>query len=269
MLGADLLRCATQAAHRRGAPDRVSAGLLDAGRARRAVRRRRRVLRARGDRARSGDRRKPARIQQANALLSLTRNALFLAGPAVAGVLVATVGPGMAFAADAVTFAVSAAFLARMRLPRARARPRTTFAAELRTGWREVRGRTWVWTSIAYFSIWNLALGPLFVLGPFVAQKSLGGATSWGVIVACAGVGSLVGAAVALRLRPRRPLATGFLLFGMCALEAGAPRQGLFPTAVVAAAAALGFGPRAFGGALWFTALQGASLPVALACQRL
>jgi len=195
------------------------------------------------------------RIQQANALLSLTRSATFLAGPAVAGVLVATVGPGWAFAVDAATFAVSAVFLARMRLPRAPRAPRASFAAELRAGRREVTGRTWVWTSIAFFSIWNVALGPLFVLGPFVARESMGGAASWGVVVACAGVGSLVGAAAALRLRPRRPLATGLLLFGVCALEPALLARP-FPTAVVAAAAALGFGSAAFGNALWFTALQ-------------
>ena len=197
----------------------------------------------------------PSGIQQANALLSLTRSATFLAGPAVAGVLVAMVGPGWAFAVDAATFAVSAVFLARMRLPRAPRAPRASFAAELRAGRREVTGRTWVWTSIAFFSIWNVALGPLLVLGPLVAQKSLGGAASWGVIVACAGVGSLVGAAAALRLRPRRPLATGLLLFGACALEPALLARP-FPTAVVAAAGAVGFGAAAFGNALWFTALQ-------------
>jgi MFS family permease len=198
---------------------------------------------------------RPDRIQQANALLSLTRNAAFLAGPAVAGVVVATAGPGWAFAVDAATFGVSAAFLAAMRLPEIVRGERKPFVAELRAGWREVRSRKWVWTSIVYFSVWNLATAPLFVLGPFVAKESLGGAESWGLIVTFAGVGSLVGAAAALRLRPRRPLATGFLLFGLCALEPAllaAPAS----TAVVAAAAALGFGGSAFGGALWFTALQ-------------
>ena len=197
----------------------------------------------------------PGRIQQANALLSLTRNTFWLAGPAVAGALVATAGPGWAFVGDAATFAVSAAFLARMRLPHAPRAARTRFVTELRAGWREVTSKTWVWTSIAYFSVWNLALGPLFVLGPFVAQRSLGGASSWGVIVTCAGVGSLVGAAAALRFRPRRPLATGFVLFGLCALEPALLAKP-FPTAVVAASAAVGFGGSAFGNALWFTALQ-------------
>jgi hypothetical protein len=112
-----------------------------------------------------------------------------------------------------------------------------------------------VWTSILYFSIWNLALGPLFVLGPFVATRSLGGAASWGVIVTCSGVGALVGAAAALRLKPQRPLATGFILFGLCALEPALLARP-FPTAIIAAAAALGFGGSSFGNALWYTALQ-------------
>ena len=93
------------------------------------------------------------------------------------------------------------------------------------------------------------------MLGPFVAQRSLGGASSWGAIVTCAGVGSLVGAAAALRFRPRRPLATGFLCFGLVALEPALLARP-FPTAVIAAAAAIGFAGSAFGNALWLTALQ-------------
>ncbi len=198
---------------------------------------------------------RPDRIQQANALLSMTRNGCWLAGPVVAGVVVSTASPGWAFAVDAGTFAVSAAFLAAMRLPRVARMDPKPFVAELRAGWREVTGRTWVWTGIAYFAVWNLALAPMFVLGPFVAGESLGGASSWGAIVTCAGVGSLVGAAAALRLKPRRPLATGFLLFGLVALEPALLARP-FPTAVVAAAAAIGFAGSAFGNALWFTTLQ-------------
>lgn len=197
---------------------------------------------------------RPERIQQANALLALARGSFWVAGPAVAGAVVATAGPGWAFAGDAATFAVSAAFLSRIRASRARAE-RTSLVAALRAGWGEVTSRTWVWTGIAFFSIWNVALGPLFVLGPFVAQRSLGGASSWGAIVTCAGVGSLVGAAAAIRLRPRRPLATGFALFGLVAFEPALLARP-FPTAVVAAAAAAGFAGSAFGNALWLTSLQ-------------
>jgi MFS family permease len=205
----------------------------------------------------------PARLQEANALLGLTRSASFLVGPAVAGVLVATAGAGWAFAGDAASFAVSACFLARIRVPRDASAPRSRFLVELRAGWREVRTRRWVWTSIAFFSLWNLAIGPLFVLGPFVAARSLGGASSWGVIVTCAGVGSLVGAAVALRWRPRRPLATGFMLFGLGALEPALLARP-FPTALVATAAALGFGAAASANAMWLTTLQERIPPAAI-----
>ena len=85
----------------------------------------------------------PEWIQQANALLGLTRSSFFLAGPAVAGALVATAGPGWAFAGDAATFAVSAVFLVQIRVPRTHAE-RRSFLAELRAGWGEVRSRTWV-----------------------------------------------------------------------------------------------------------------------------
>src|SRR5262245_18281470 len=116
-------------------------------------------------------------------------------------------------------------------MPRVSHEKQTTFVADLRARWRDVTSRTWACARIAFFSIWNVALGPLFVLGPFVAQRSLGGASSWGAIVTCSGVGSLVGAAAALRLKPRRPLATGLMLFGLVALEPALLARP-FPTAV-------------------------------------
>ena len=45
----------------------------------------------------------PGRLQQANALMTLSRSAAFLIGPAVSGILVAAGGPGVVFAIDAAT----------------------------------------------------------------------------------------------------------------------------------------------------------------------
>jgi MFS family permease len=45
----------------------------------------------------------PSAVTRANALLGLSRNIVGLSGPAVAGVLVSTAGPGWAFVADAAT----------------------------------------------------------------------------------------------------------------------------------------------------------------------
>jgi MFS family permease len=57
------------------------------------------------------------RLQQANALMSLSRSMALVVGPTISGLLVAGVGPGWVFAIDAATFAVSSTSLARLRRP--------------------------------------------------------------------------------------------------------------------------------------------------------
>jgi MFS family permease len=195
-------------------------------------------------------------LQSANALRSLASHLSWTIGPGVSGAIVATAGAGWVFAIDAVTFAVSAAFLALMRVPSARAAAeRRAFLAELRDGWSVLRSRTWLWASVLEFSVWNLAIAFVWVLGPLVAARSLHGASSWGLIATCGGLGSILGALVALRLRPRRPL---LLLnvgcMGCCLLPFSliAPQA----TAVIAATAVLCFGALAFANAVWESTLQ-------------
>ena len=196
------------------------------------------------------------RLQQANALMSLSRSVALVAGPTISGLLVAGIGPGWVFAIDAATFAVSSGSLACLRLPKSVSEaPRTTALVELRDGYREVRSRTWVWATVVRFSISNLAIAPLFVLGPFVAEESLGGARAWGLIGTAGGIGAVLGDAAALRFRPRRPLLVGGLAASLWALEPAVLALP-FPTAVIAVAAALGFAGSGLSNALWFTALQ-------------
>jgi MFS family permease len=196
------------------------------------------------------------RIQQANALMSLSRSLSWVAGPAIAGLIVAGPGPGWAFAVDAVTFAVSSVSLALLRLPPDIARAaRRRMRAEIRGGWLEVRRRSWVWVTIARFSVTNMAIAPVFVLGPFVAEDSLGGAKAWGLIATCSGLGAILGDAAALRFRPRRPLVAGGLAVSLWALEPALLSRP-FPTAAIAVAAAAGYAGVSFSNALWFTALH-------------
>ncbi len=196
------------------------------------------------------------RLQEANALMSLSRSVAFVAGPTISGLLVASVGPGWVFAVDAATFAVSSLSLALLSLPWSPDQhPRAGVLAELRAGWLEVRSRTWVWVTVLRFSISNLAITPLFVLGPLVAKESLGGAAAWGVIGTAGGIGAVLGDAVALRLRLRRPLFVGGLAVSLWALEPALLARP-FPTALIAVAAAIGFGASGFSNAVWFTALQ-------------
>jgi MFS family permease len=197
----------------------------------------------------------PGRLQQANALISLSRSASWVAGPAVAGLIVAWARPGWAFAIDAGTFVVSSLSLALLRLPRVVVTAHAGVLADLRSGWGVLAARAWVWTTIARFSVSNLAIAPLFVLGPVVAQQSLGGAAAWGLIGTCGGLGALLGDAAALRLRPRRPLVAGGFAVSLWALEPAFLAEP-FPTAAVAIAAVLGYAGMSFSNALWFTALQ-------------
>jgi MFS family permease len=196
----------------------------------------------------------PARLQQANALIGLSRNVFAIGGPALAGILVYAFGPGWVYGIDALTFALSAAFL--VRLPVTAARPeRKKFLTDLQEGWREVTARTWVWTSIVYFSVWNFAVAAFFVLGPVVSDRELGGARDWGLILAGGAVGSVAGSLLALRLRPRRPLATGFALITVAALQ---PLLLIrpFPAIAVAAAGLLAWVTLSFSITLWQTTLQ-------------
>jgi len=56
-------------------------------------------------------------LQEANALRGMSMASMQLAGPALAGILIVTVGPGYALAIDAASFGVSALYLARLHLP--------------------------------------------------------------------------------------------------------------------------------------------------------
>ena len=160
----------------------------------------------------------PQRLQQANALMWGAFGTAGFAGPAVAGVFLATVGGGWAILADAATFGVAAWLLSRMRLPAREAAPRESFLRELAGGWREVRARRWLWASIVGFALFQLiVIASLSVLGPVVAKQSLGGSSAWALIAAAFGIGSVLGNLAAIHLRPERPLVVAYLL---CILSA-------------------------------------------------
>ena len=156
----------------------------------------------------------PEQLQQANALMGLTINLADVLGPALAGLLVATAGPGWGLALDAATFAVSAGFLALLRTaPVARVREAPAgMWRELRAGWSAFRARTWLWVSTLFFTLFMaLAFSPMQVLGPQIARLYLGGPGAWAAISSALGVGSVAGGLIALRHTPRHPLRATFL----------------------------------------------------------
>ncbi|MGV1050011.1 MAG: MFS transporter [Solirubrobacterales bacterium] len=150
------------------------------------------------------------RLQEANALLNLSRSLGKIVGPALAGVLLALGSPGAAIAVDAASFGVSALFLLRLKAPRIPFAGEPAFFAELRRGWSEFASRSWLLTVVISAAFTNAIFFPAFqVLGPTVASESLGGSSEWALIAASFGVGALLGGALALSFRPRRPLLIG------------------------------------------------------------
>jgi MFS family permease len=198
----------------------------------------------------------PERLQEANALRSVTASLGTVLGPAVAGALVATVGPGYALAVDAATFGVSAWFLARLRLPPDERLPAQAVLHDLVDGWREFKSRSWlIWSNLEAALANALVLAPYTVLGPVVSKRSLGGAGAWALISAAFGAGSVFGGAIALRYKPRRPL-----LVGLATTIVNAPLLALLALhvhAVAIAVAAFASGVSlVFLNTLWETTIQ-------------
>ena len=194
-------------------------------------------------------------LQPANALRTSAVSTGEILGPVVAGVLVAAAGAGWAIGIDAVTFAVSAACLAMLRVPtRVVARGRS-FVADLREGWVAFRSRRWVWTFVAYFAIVNLLWGAWGTLGPIVAERDLGGAAAWGAILTAMGVGALAGSLLAARVKPSRPLLFVALADGLFALPlaflAATP-----PVPLIACGALLSGAGMALAISVWESTLQ-------------
>ncbi len=198
----------------------------------------------------------PGRLQQANALMSLSRSATRIFGPPVAGLVIVAWGIGAIFLIDAATFAISAISLLLLRLGPTEARPTSLpFLAELAGGWREVVTRRWILAAICAFAITNLASSPFFILGAVIADEKLGGATAWGIILTGSGIGGLMGGLLALRWRPRQPLFIGFLISSAMSLPLLA-LVGPLPTLLSPAASLVSVCALQLSNTWWFTMLQ-------------
>ncbi|MFF1837338.1 MFS transporter [Streptomyces sp. NPDC058231] len=196
-------------------------------------------------------------VQRGNAVLRVSEALMTMAGPAFAGLLVGLANAGAVYVANASTFAVSAVclFLLRLAPNRSDETPRGTMTAELIDGWREFKARSWLWGVIAIWTVYGFTvMGPMLPLTA-VEVTEAHGSGAYGVIMAVNGAGSVVGGLLALRLRPRRPLAAGAVaLTGVClnmvVLGLGMPVPALAAGQFVAGAAF------AFWLVMWSTTVQ-------------
>jgi MFS family permease len=198
----------------------------------------------------------PARLQQANALLSLSRNTMGIVGPALGGIVIVAASPALALAVDAATFVAAGLLLTTLNIRRHEAASdRKPFLQELRLGWREFASRTWLWTTVTLFGVSNFVFAAWVVLGPVIAIERLGGPGAWATVMASSGIGAVIGGLLALRLRPRRPLLVSVVLAGATVLELAALALHAH-TAVLSAVALLAGASIAIHLTLWLTVFQ-------------
>ena len=192
-------------------------------------------------------------LQRANTMQSMIGSTMSIIGPALAGVLVATIGSGWAIVADSATFAVNVVMLARVRLVLPPREARASFLADMGTGWREFRARQWFFSTVVVVAVMNMFAITYFVLGPEVCRRYYGGAVAWGTINAVGGVGSILAGFLAMRLRLRHPFRVAVPLMMAFAVLPFALAVRL-PLPVVCVCAALAFiGPVTFNSIFYTT----------------
>jgi MFS family permease len=140
--------------------------------------------------------------------------------PAAQGLLPQTVPPEQRPRANALdqtgqgaaTFAIAAALRTGMRFPAMPPVQASSMIHDLREGWQEFTARRWLWVIVLLFAfLVAISAGTINVLGPLVADARLGGARSWGFIVAAYSAGAIAGGLVMIRFRPRRMLLAAIL----------------------------------------------------------
>ncbi|XVV14526.1 MFS transporter [Actinoplanes sp. CA-131856] len=192
--------------------------------------------------------------QSANATISMLQTGSQVAGPALGGVTVAAFGASAGFTVNALSFLAStiAALLLRVRAERG---PRASMISELGDGWREIRKRDWLMFGLFGATVYHIANGVILVLVQVVAIERLGGPSAAGFIAAAEGLGGVIGAAIALRFKPRRLLRAGWLTLLLMPLWALAYVWPAELTAVIAGAI-VGYAGLIFFDVAWETAIQ-------------
>jgi MFS family permease len=209
-----------------------------------------------------------AELAPANALLGGTTSSAAIAAPAIAGIIVAALGPDTGFAVQAAVLAVAAGCITAARLPVGRPVPVADPhpLSQLKIGWTEFARRRWLWLLTGEWAVFSMIiLAPVAVLGPAIADRYLGGALAWGIISSSLSLGAVAGQLTAGRIRPpARPALRIACLVPVMTAEALV--LGLdAPLAVVAAAAMVTGLALGIQAVLFQTAMQTSVPPVALA----
>ena len=198
-----------------------------------------------------------AALQKGNAINSLVSNGGLILGAASAGFLVSGFGATAALAIDAASFFFSGVviFTFRHLTPRAEV-TENTMIDDLRHGWKVFISFRWIVIIVMAFSFivmcWAAAES---VLGPLIALKHFDGPKSWSYVITAESAGLIVGALIALKVKPKYPMR--FLMLSSFTITFY-----IWSLAKPQSLALIAFGAFLFGitldlwGTLWSTALQ-------------
>jgi predicted MFS family arabinose efflux permease len=168
----------------------------------------------------------PEDLSSAVSLNGVVMNSARVIGPALAGVLIVTVGTTQCFAVNALSYlAVIAALVILRPLHPSSARRRAT--GGVREGLQYAASRQQLWLPLVMMALVGLLAFNFPVILPVLASRTFhGGGGTYGLLSAMLSVGSVAGSlGVGLIRHPRRPyLMTAALIFGaFLAATAGAP----------------------------------------------
>ncbi|MFD0528998.1 MFS transporter [Kitasatospora arboriphila] len=211
------------------------------------------------------------RLQEANGLLSVVADLGFLLGPALAGVLMGTVGFSWVLWLDCASFAVNLALLLRLRRIWTPTRHTAAPAADgpataeqpadddrFVAGFAVMARYPWFGAGMALWFVVSLGIGLVAVAGPVIAVDSLGGTGAWSVLATCLAVGSLLGslAVVAATRRYAWRTAAAAVALGAVLQFVALALHDRMPLALVGAAFALTALTTAACGVIWDSAYQ-------------
>jgi MFS family permease len=180
-------------------------------------------------------------LPPANAVIQGSQQLAGLIGPAIAGLVVALVQTGPAFAFDALSFAVAATALVfvaggrRIAVGATADAGRASLLCTIGEGFRYAWADPAVRALIVLTAAFNFAFtGPISVGLPFLADHTLGGGSAtFGLLLSAFGAGSLAGALAAGSIARVPRLGTVVLAIGI-ALGVGLALIGVAPSVPVA-----------------------------------
>jgi MFS family permease len=154
----------------------------------------------------------PENHSPAVALNSVGFNVARAVGPAFGGLVIAAAGSGVAFLLNAASFFGVILFLYRWRRPHCEHVETGRVSDALIAGLRYVRGAPLVRSVLIRTGAFSLAASSLPALLPILARPH--GATGYGLLLGCFGLGALAGASVLPRLRTRLSV-DGLIVFAI------------------------------------------------------